>query len=203
MTDPHTHTTSAALHPQADLAASWGDFADAEPGLAAFVAERLQAAPAYLATARASGPPRVHPVTPIITADGLYLFMEPTSPKGADLHERRWFALHNGVTDHAGTGGEAALSGTGHLVTDTNPPTATCCTSSDRPKPSARATAIPPSPSVAVGMPAPTHHDQPSIERERSSTRRRADRHARPQRRSHRGASDPTTTSGRQARDTT
>ena len=118
MTDPHTHTTSAALHPQADLAATWGDFADAEPGLAAFVAERLQAAPAYLATARASGPPRVHPVTPIITADGLYLFMEPTSPKGADLHERTWFALHNGVTDHAGTGGEAALSGTGHLVTD-------------------------------------------------------------------------------------
>ena len=118
MTRPHTHTKPAALHPQTDLAATWGDFADDEPELAAFVAERLQTAPAYLATVRASGPPRVHPVTPIITADGLYLFMEPTSPKGADLRERGWFALHNGVPDHAGTGGEASLSGTAHLVTD-------------------------------------------------------------------------------------
>ena len=118
MSDTHTNTTTAAPHPHADPAATWGDFADAEPELAAFVAERLLAAPAYLATVRRNGPPRVHPVTPIITADALYLFMEPTSPKGVDLRERGWFALHNGVTDHAGTGGEASLSGTGRLVTD-------------------------------------------------------------------------------------
>jgi hypothetical protein len=95
---------------------TWGDFAAAEGELAAFVAERLQAAPSYLATVRASGAPRVHPVTPIITVDGLYLFMEPTSPKGVDLRERGWFALHNGVADSAGTGGEATVSGTGHPV---------------------------------------------------------------------------------------
>jgi hypothetical protein len=95
---------------------TWGAFAVAEAELAAFVAERLQAAPSYLATVRASGAPRVHPVTPIITADGLYLFMEPTSPKGVDLRERGWFALHNGVADSAGTGGEATVSGTGHPV---------------------------------------------------------------------------------------
>ena len=97
---------------------TWGAFAAAEPELAAFVAERLRAAPSYLATVRASGAPRVHPVTPIFTADGLYLFMEPTSPKGADLRERGWFALHNGVADNAGTGGEASVSGTGHPVDD-------------------------------------------------------------------------------------
>ena len=97
---------------------TWGAFAEAEPELAAFVAERLRTAPAYLATVRASGAPRVHPVTPIFTADGLYLFMEPTSPKGADLREREWFALHNGVPDNAGTGGEASVSGTGHPVVD-------------------------------------------------------------------------------------
>jgi len=97
---------------------TWGAFAAAEPELAAFVAERLQAAPSYLATLRASGAPRVHPVTPIFTADGLYLFMEPTSPKAADVHERGWFALHNGVPDNAGTGGEASVSGTGHPVDD-------------------------------------------------------------------------------------
>ena len=98
--------------------ASWGDVAAAEPELAAFVALRLQAGPSYLATVRASGSPRVHPVTPIIAADGLYLFMEPTSPKGTDLRQRGCFALHNGVPDNAGTGGEASVSGTGHPVDD-------------------------------------------------------------------------------------
>ena len=97
---------------------TWGAFAQAEPELAAFVAVRLLAAPAYLATVRASGAPRVSPVTPILTADGLYVFMEPTSPKGADLRERGSFALHNGVADNAGTGGEASLTGTGHPVDD-------------------------------------------------------------------------------------
>jgi hypothetical protein len=97
---------------------TWGAFASAEPELAAFVAERLQARPPYLATVRASGAPRVHPVTPIFTDDGLYLFMEPTSPKGSDLRERVWFALHNGVPDNSGTGGEASVSGTGHPVDD-------------------------------------------------------------------------------------
>jgi hypothetical protein len=97
---------------------TWGAFAAAEPELAAFVAERLRAAPAYLATVRASGAPRVHPVTPVLTADGLYVFMEPTSPKGADLRERGWFALHSGVGDDAGTGGEASVSGTGLPVDD-------------------------------------------------------------------------------------
>jgi hypothetical protein len=98
--------------------ATWGAFAGAEPELARFVADRLQAAPAYLATVRASGAPRVHPVTPVLTSDGLFLFMEPTSPKGADLRERQWFALHNGVPDDEGTGGEASVSGTGHPVDD-------------------------------------------------------------------------------------
>ena len=97
---------------------TWGAFAAAEPELAAFVAERLRAAPSYLATVRASGAPRVHPVTPVFSADGLYLFMEPTSPKGDDLRRRGWFALHNGVPDSAGTGGEASVSGTGHPVDD-------------------------------------------------------------------------------------
>jgi hypothetical protein len=97
---------------------TWGSFAAAVPELAAFVAERLRVAPSYLATVRAGGAPQVHPVTPIFTADGLYLFMEPTSPKGADLRERGWFALHNGVPDNAGTGGEASVSGTGQPVDD-------------------------------------------------------------------------------------
>src|SRR5262249_7147568 len=96
----------------------WGAFAAVESELAAFVAERLRAAPSYLATVRASGAPRVHPVTPIFTTDGLYLFMEPTSPKATDLRERGRFALHNGVPDNAGTGGEASVTGPAHPVED-------------------------------------------------------------------------------------
>jgi hypothetical protein len=97
---------------------TWSDVAAANPELAAFVRARLTAAPSYLATVRADGTPRVHPVTPIVSDDGLYLFMEPTSPKGADLREREWFALHNGVPDNAGTGGEASVTGTARAVGD-------------------------------------------------------------------------------------
>lgn len=85
---------------------NWGEFAEAEPDLAGFGRNLLTAAPAYLATVRRSGAPRVHPVTPIFTESGLFLYMEPTSPKGRDLRERGWFAIHNGVPDNAGSGGE-------------------------------------------------------------------------------------------------
>ena len=97
---------------------SWGEFSSVEPDLARFGADKLTAAPAYLATIRLSGAPRVHPVTPIFAGAGLYLFMEPTSPKRRDLVERGWFALHNGVPDNAGTGGEFWASGLGLAVDD-------------------------------------------------------------------------------------
>ena len=98
--------------------ARWAAFAAEEPGLAAFGEERLRAATAYLATVRQAGIPRVHPVTPIIGAGGLYLFMEPTSPKGRDLRERGSFALHNGVPDGSGTGGEFWIAGRAAAVDD-------------------------------------------------------------------------------------
>lgn len=101
-----------------DAAVGWGDFAAREPELAAFGSGRLSAAPAYLATVRASRAPRVHPVTPIFTGAGLFLFMEPTSPKGRDLQERERFALHNGVPDDAGTGGEFFVAGVAIPVDD-------------------------------------------------------------------------------------
>jgi hypothetical protein len=92
---------------------TWGQFAEAEPELAAFGAQLLGARPAYLATVQAEGGPRVHPVTPIVAERGLFVFMEPTSPKGRDLRERHSFALHNGVPDMHGTGGEFIVTGAG------------------------------------------------------------------------------------------
>lgn len=97
---------------------TWREFRDLEPELAGFAADRLAGSPAYLATVRPSGAPRVHPVTPIITDDGFYVFMEPTSPKATDLRKRHHFALHNGVPDDAGSGGEVHLTGDGREIID-------------------------------------------------------------------------------------
>src|ERR1700730_11012499 len=97
---------------------NWGVFRAAHPSLAAFGEERLGGPPAYLATVRSDGTPRVHPVTPITTAGHLFLFMEPTSPKGRDLRERGSYALHSAVPDMQGTGGEFRVSGIATLVED-------------------------------------------------------------------------------------
>ena len=110
----------AAVHMNSPQTIGWGEFTKREPELAKFGAERLTAAPAYLATVRQDGLPRVHPVTPIIGPLGLFLFMEPTSPKGRDLREWGWFALHNGVPDNAGSGGEFNVSGRALAVEDTD-----------------------------------------------------------------------------------
>lgn len=97
---------------------SWSDFAAMEPALADFGARLLRARPAYLATLRPDTAPRVHPVTPILADSGLYLFMEPTSPKGRDLIERKAYSLHTGVPDNQGTGGEFRVGGNGRNVDD-------------------------------------------------------------------------------------
>jgi hypothetical protein len=98
--------------------ATWAAFAEQAPNLAAFGQERLSVAPAYLATLRSNGAPRVHPVSPIIGAGRLFVFMEPTSPKSHDLRNRRRYALHNGVPDTVGTGGEFAVFGNALPVDD-------------------------------------------------------------------------------------
>jgi tRNA-Thr(GGU) m(6)t(6)A37 methyltransferase TsaA len=102
----------------ATAGAPWADVVRDAPALATFGAGRLAAAPCYLATGLASGAPRVHPVTPVVADDALFVFMEPTSPKGRDLRERGWFALHSGVPDNSGTGGEFTVRGRGVAVDD-------------------------------------------------------------------------------------
>src|SRR5215470_13832760 len=52
---------------------SWSEFNIDAPELSAFGRARLQYRTAYLATIRADGSPRVHPVSPMLTGDGLFL----------------------------------------------------------------------------------------------------------------------------------
>lgn len=99
-----------------DLGVAWGELAAQVPELAEFGALRLAAVPAYLATVDESGTPRVHPVTPIVGGGRLFLFMEPTSPKGDDLARRGVYALHCRVPDASGTGGEFWVRGRGERV---------------------------------------------------------------------------------------
>ena len=96
---------------------TWKEFAQQAPELAEFGVSRLQSGVAYLGTLRADGSPRVHPVTPIV-GEQLYLFMEPTSPKGKDLARDPRYTLHCSVEDSSGGGGEFYVRGRGTLTTD-------------------------------------------------------------------------------------
>lgn len=98
--------------------ATWSDFAAAEPRLAeAIRALLLQYGPGlgYLATVRADGGPRVHPVSPVITDDGLYCFVVD-SPKRRDLERDGRYALHSYPPEHSDD--EAYLAGSARPVTD-------------------------------------------------------------------------------------
>lgn len=95
---------------------SWKSLEEQHPDLAAFGAERLNGKIAYLATIRKDGSPRVHPMTPIIGQGHLFVFMEPTSPKGHDLQRDGRYAIHCSVSDTSGASGEFLVTGYAHLI---------------------------------------------------------------------------------------
>lgn len=97
---------------------SWRALEYDAPGMAAFGAERFGTGVAYLATVRKDGSPRVHPVTPVIGQGRLFIFMEPTSPKGHDLRRDGRYAIHSGVSDSSGTSGEFIVTGRAEHVDD-------------------------------------------------------------------------------------
>lgn len=96
---------------------SWQEFTQQAPELAAFGTARFQSGVAYLGTLRPDGGPRVHPVTPIM-GEQLFLFMEPTSPKGQDLQRDGRYTLHCSVEDMSGGGGEFYVRGQAILTDD-------------------------------------------------------------------------------------
>jgi len=98
--------------------ATWSEFAAAHPTLAAAIRQLMcQYGPglAYLATVRADGGPRVHPVSPVITDDGLYCFLVG-SPKRNDLDRDGRYALHAYPPEDSDD--EAYLSGRAAAVAD-------------------------------------------------------------------------------------
>ena len=96
---------------------SWTDFMQQAPEFAEFGKARFKSGVAYLGTLRADGSPRVHPVTPII-GEQLFLFMEPTSPKGKDLQRDARYTMHCSVEDSSGGGGEFYVRGHAILTND-------------------------------------------------------------------------------------
>jgi hypothetical protein len=98
--------------------ASWSDFVAAEPSLAAGIRALLQQygpGLAYLATVRADGAPRIHPVSPVITDEGIYCFVV-SSPKRHDLDRDGRYALHSYPPEE--TDDEAFLTGRAVPVRD-------------------------------------------------------------------------------------
>lgn len=75
----------------------WSELSEARPDLAAEGAAILYqfgVGLAFLATVRADGGPRLHPVCPLLTPAGCYVFVVP-SPKQADLRRDGRYALHS------------------------------------------------------------------------------------------------------------
>ncbi|MDG4822255.1 pyridoxamine 5'-phosphate oxidase family protein [Asanoa sp. WMMD1127] len=98
--------------------ASWSEFAADEPRLArAIHALMHQYGPGlgYLATVRADGGPRVHPVSPVINHDGLFCFVVD-SPKRRDLERDGRYALHSFPPEDSDD--EAYVAGRAVPVTD-------------------------------------------------------------------------------------
>ena len=75
---------------------SWGEFQRRRPDLAEAGRRLLYqfgVGLGFLATVRADGGPRLHPMCPLVTEDALVGFLHP-SPKRQDLHRDGRYALH-------------------------------------------------------------------------------------------------------------
>ncbi|WP_442792093.1 pyridoxamine 5'-phosphate oxidase family protein [Micromonospora sp. NBC_01796] len=98
--------------------ASWSEFAADAPRLAEAIRILLQQygpGLGYLATVRADGGPRVHPVSPVINDEGLFCFVVD-SPKRRDLERDGRYALHSFPPEESDD--EAYVAGRAQAVTD-------------------------------------------------------------------------------------
>lgn len=97
---------------------SWQNLVDGNAELAAYGSARFENRVAYLATVRTDGTPQVHPVSPILRQNRLFVFMYPTSPKAHDLQRGSSYALHCAVENNDGGAGEFYIRGKAQQVDD-------------------------------------------------------------------------------------
>jgi hypothetical protein len=103
--------------------ATWAEFANQDPELAAFGLERIAGKIVYQATLRLDGSPRVHPVSPWIAAGLLSVSFRARSPKVDEAARDGRYALHSALPwrDHGGDHGEFMVRGWLELISSTHP----------------------------------------------------------------------------------
>ena len=97
---------------------SWSEFATLRPDLAGpgrDLLYRVGVGLGFLATTRADGAPRVHPMCPLLHEAGLFAFIIP-SPKQRDLRRDGRYALHSFPCED--NEDAFSCSGKARLVTD-------------------------------------------------------------------------------------
>jgi hypothetical protein len=98
----------------------WKDFAAAAPELAgqgSALLTQFGVGLAFLATVRGDGAPRLHPVCPVLSGDGLYVLITPASPKCRDLIRDGRYALQTFPQAKPGSD-EFYVAGRARLVED-------------------------------------------------------------------------------------
>jgi hypothetical protein len=99
---------------------TWTEFEREHPALAAAGRAQLyqiRIGLAFLATVRPDGGPRVHPVCPVLSPDGLHVLIV-AGPKQADLHRDGRYALHSETCPPPHEDDGFAIIGHAHEVTD-------------------------------------------------------------------------------------
>lgn len=97
---------------------TWKAFATAAPELAQVggaLLNQFGVGLAFLATVRRDGAPRLHPVCPVISEDGLYVLITATSPKCRDLTLDGRYALQTFPQPKPGSD-EFYLAGRARLI---------------------------------------------------------------------------------------
>jgi len=87
------------------MTATWADLEREQPEMAAAGTRLLNATGegvAFLATTRADGGPRVHPVMPVLAEGSLYAFVVTMSHKYRDLLRDGRYALHAALPEQGG-----------------------------------------------------------------------------------------------------
>ncbi len=104
------------------MTVTWKQFAEIRPDLAEVGAAMIKPGDVglgFLATVRLDGGPRVNPICPVVTGDGLYGFLVP-GPKLADLRRDRRYALHSETVPPPDHDDAFSLKGDVGFVDDTS-----------------------------------------------------------------------------------